>query len=875
MRKLLFLLLVFPFCVSAQFTDNFSDGDFMSGPASWSGDTGKFEVDTANKLHLNAPAVTDTAYLSTFSAVIDSTEWNFYLQLDFSPSDNNLTKIYLVSDQADLSVPSINGYYLKIGENGSLDAIELYEQNGTTSNLIIRGSDGLFATAFSARIKITRDSIGNWDLFVDPSGGTNFQFEGTVFDNTHTTSNFFGVFCKYTSTRSDLFYFDDFYVGPIIPDTLPPAISSLTVISDTALDVKFSKVVEQTSAETPGNYSVNNGMGNPSSAVRDGADSSIVHLTFSTAFSNCVTNTLVVTNVEDLNSNQLLADSTNFIYCLSDTASYRDVVINEIFADPSPQIGLPNAEFVELYNRSGKVFDLNGWEFSDGTTNSTLGTHILLPDDYVILCSTADVSLYSPYGPVLGLSSWPTINNTGDNLTLKDNTSLLIDAVNYTDSWYNDNTKDGGGWTLELINPVAVCSGGSNNWTASNDISGGTPGTQNSVFDISSDILPPALINVIVNSDSVIELFFNEPMDSTNLANGIYIVNNGITVLSVKVNSTNFISVLLTINPAIVVKTIYTVTVTNVTDCPGNLIGTANFYAFVLPEQGETGDIIINEVLFDPRTGGAEFVEIYNISNKYINLQNWKLSDNTLSKETIINSQYVIFPQQYVALTKDTANIKEEYLYPLLKGGAEKFIEMSSFSTYNNDEDAVILYNDIDSISDRFDYDENMHFPLLKDADGVSLERIDFNRLTNDATNWHSAAESAGFATPGYENSQFNRAEITDDPITIDPEIFSPDNDGFNDVVNISYKFDTPGLVANVTIYDSKGRLVRYLVQSELLGTAEGTFSWDGINGINGINENGEKSRIGIYIILFEVFDLYGNVKKYKNTCVLASQLGR
>jgi hypothetical protein len=183
----------------------------------------------------------------------------------------------------------------------------------------------------------------------------------------------------------------------------------------------------------------------------------------------------------------------------------------------------------------------------------------------------------------------------------------------------------------------------------------------------------------------------------------------------------------------------------------------------------------------------------------------------------------------------------------------------------NIDAGTVCLSTTTDVI-DHLVYYENMHFALLNSTKGVSLERIDFNRPTNDRTNWHSAAKDVGYATPAYKNSQYLDAGETESPIAITPELFSPDEDGYNDVVNINYHFDQPGFVANITIYDSKGRLVKYLVRNELLGTS-GTFSWDGIS------EEKEKARIGIYIVFVEVFDLSGNVKKYKKTCVVAGKL--
>ena len=131
--------------------------------------------------------------------------------------------------------------------------------------------------------------------------------------------------------------------------------------------------------------------------------------------------------------------------------------------------------------------------------------------------------------------------------------------------------------------------------------------------------------------------------------------------------------------------------------------------------------------------------------------------------------------------------------------------------------------------------------------------------------NWHSAAESVGWATPGFENSQYYPGQITGEMVTVLPEIFSPDNDGVDDVLNINYELETPGYVGTVTIFDANGRIIRNLVQNELLA-ATGTISWDGLN------NKREKARIGIYIIYFEIFDLEGNVSGVKKTCVVASK---
>jgi hypothetical protein len=379
---------------------------------------------------------------------------------------------------------------------------------------------------------------------------------------------------------------------------------------------------------------------------------------------------------------------------------------------------------------------------------------------------------------------------------------------------------------------------------------------------------PPYITKVITHSDTAISVYFSEEMDLPSLGAGSYLIDNNITVNTVRADSSSLKAVTLKFATPVQHGIVYHVTVTDVFDCPGNAIGNPNCMRFVLPDNPSENSLIINEVLFNPRTGGSDFVELYNNSSYYIDLSGWQISNYDMDLDTIKNpkliteEQYVLFPGEYVLLTKDTANIKEEY--PL--SNSKAFLQMSSFPSYNDDEGTVVLISPEQTIHDRFDYNEDMHFPLLNDVEGVSLERIDFNRPTNEPTNWHSAAESVGFATPGYQNSQYQPANMADGKLIVQPEIFSPDNDGFNDVLNLTYQLDGPGYVGNINIYDPKGRLIRTLMANEYL-SPEGTISWDGVTDKN------EKAKIGIYIIVFEAFSEDGKVLKIKDKCVLATRL--
>jgi hypothetical protein len=194
------------------------------------------------------------------------------------------------------------------------------------------------------------------------------------------------------------------------------------------------------------------------------------------------------------------------------------------------------------------------------------------------------------------------------------------------------------------------------------------------------------------------------------------------------------------------------------------------------------------------------------------------------------------------------------------------FIQVENMPSMNVSEGSFGLILNNDTLIDGLMYTEDMHFPLIADKKGVSLERISFNRSSSDLSNWHSAAEQVGFATPGYKNSQFAEDSEGSDILSFNNDIFSPDNDGYQDVLLINYLFSEPGYVGNASIFDARGRFIVKIMDNELLGT-QGVFSWDGIT------ESNEKSSIGVYSVFFEYFDTKGNTKKIRKSFVLAGKL--
>ena len=549
-------------------------------------------------------------------------------------------------------------------------------------------------------------------------------------------------------------------------------------------------------------------------------------------------------------------------------ANRFDIVITEIMADPSPAVSLPNAEFIEIKNISVTPYQLNGWKLSDASSTATITTNFILqPDSVAILCSNSNATAFSVFGRTIGVSSFPSLDNDGDVLTLRSPQGKVIHALNYTFDWYQNEVKKDGGWSLEMIDTRNPC-GGMSNWKASVDPNGGTPGKKNSVDGVSNDTAPPQLLRTYALDSITVVALFNESLDSTSAtALSNYSFSNNLVVSSVTSQPPLFNSAVLKLTMPLQKQTVYTLTVNNVKDCKGNIIGVYNKAKTGVAQEASRNDVVINEILFNPRPNAYDYVELYNRSNKIVDAN--KLFIANRNSSGVLNSikkiseiPFYIFPDDYIAVTEDAISLQHEYLV----SNPQNVLLLSSLPSFPDDKGTVVVTSSQGNVVDEVAYSEKWHFALINNNEGIALERIDPNDSSQKQSNWHSAASTAGYGTPGYKNSQFKQTSSVNAMIEVSPKVFSPDNDGYDDIATINYQVSEPGYVANVTIFDANGRIVRYMVKNALLGL-KGSWNWDGLN------ENGQKLPIGNYIIFTEIFNLQGKKKQFKNTVVLARRL--
>ena len=839
--KTAFIILLSCHSVLSQITEDFSDGNFTDNP-SWNGTMSDYFVNSDLALQLNNSIAT-TSYLSIENNLNNSNdnEWRFWVKQSFSPSSANFGRIFLTSDNEDLSNCQ-NGFYIQLGESGSNDAIRLFKMSDGNSTLLCAGSDGQIATSFEVNIKITRAINGDWKLFCDLTGGTNFVLLSTANDTSPLSNNYSGILSTYTISNANKFYYDDIYIGIEEIDETPPSCLDATVVSATEIDIQFNEPLEQVSAEDVSNYTLA-----PSLSIfqvnLDENNSSIVHLSLAEPMSNGAEYTLSIENIEDLEGNSSLPQSFEVSYLIGETPEIGDVILTEVFPDPSPSVGLPSVEFIEIFNTSNKIFDLSEWKIEDASSYGTIQDGWLLPNSYGVLTATANIDSFQSSYPV---TSFPSLNNAGDSIKLYSSNGTLLDMVNYTDDWYQDESKASGGYTIERINLIDPCSDALN-WSASNAVNGGTPGNQNSIFDNTEDIEPPQILNTLALNPNYLQVEFNEGIDSNSLIDLIFNTEPSLTIANTYIESAYANGLIFSFNENLIPSQTYSFSLSNIRDCwlnPASLSGT-----FALPELAYPGDLVINEILSNPYSDGEDWIELYNNSNKYIDLYQWQFGNyqgDTLSNFVTIPVHYVVPPSAYVVLGEDPQFVIENYP----NNNSNVFLQ-NDLPSYANDSGSVVLLQGF-NIMDKVSYNEDWHLSVIDDLNGVSLERIDPNGNSNDAFNWHSAAQDIGFGTPGIKNSQFISAIYSGDFSFTSP-IFSPDNDGYEDVLQVNYMLEKEGLLGHVQIFDNMGRPIKDLFQNQLLGST-GTFTWDGMN------NSQQKSPIGAYVMIFEAFSTDGSV---------------
>ncbi len=275
-------------------------------------------------------------------------------------------------------------------------------------------------------------------------------------------------------------------------------------------------------------------------------------------------------------------------------------------------------------------------------------------------------------------------------------------------------------------------------------------------------------------------------------------------------------------------------------------------------QQPQPGDIIINELLPEPFVDGSEYIELYNHSEQELSLKDVCIS--TRKSDGSLNTRYPLeaYPQtlqagDYLLLTKSIEGVENFYSLPASLNWLECKLPVLS-----NTGSTVVLYREEgEIIIDEVSYSPKWHAPTVKNKKGVALERKDPDKDSQNADNWTSAASSAGFGTPGLENSQYLNGETETDSEEIDDPIYQPTG-----TFQIPYRLNQSGYMARGWIFDLSGRKVALIADNTSLGT-QGYLEW------SGRGRDGSPVNTGIYIIYLELWHPGGNVIRKKQVLLI------
>lgn len=522
-------------------------------------------------------------------------------------------------------------------------------------------------------------------------------------------------------------------------------------------------------------------------------------------------------------------------------AQVSDITINEILAYPSTSSQMPY-EYIELYNPTQHNINLEGYQLQVNQRSFTLPYFILSKGQYVILTSTEAKEIYSKQTNVIDLSNWPQLHNQSATITLIHSNGTLIQEITYSDRWHTQPAKRRGGWSLEKINPTLACHL-DQNWISSSSPTGGTPGTKNSVYNPSA--LPELLLEVLeIDRNSIILPhlpFITIDAHTFSLSPSIG--------SPIRIDTLTDGNLQLLFDKEISSNTLYQLSATAIL-CDDQIITgqTAIFRA----DTPAFNDLVINEVLSNPRDGGVKFVEIYNASSKTHNLRSWSLGNRTISTQDLY-----IHPQEYRVLTTDQHRLQVHYPDTRI----HNVIELSSLPSLPTQQGHILLYYH-STLIDSLHYTRDLHQPFIKNTKGVSLERQDFFLPTHLSSNFTSAATAVGGATPGYANSKNQDVGSKDSYFKPTKRIFAPNTMHSDSRLTIEYETNMQNPLCNLYIYNEKGILVKRLLNNQSLAT-KGQITWDGSDDRN------HPSPSGIYIYTSEIYNHMGDTQSFKGSIVL------
>ena len=777
---------------------------------------------------------------------MSETVWSFKVRHAYNPSSSNNWSFFLMSDRppGEMRAGSmVSGFALGVNLSGYNDSLCLWK--------IVDGrASAVFSTSVNWQNDIGLDSLasltvkravgGIWNVFIyDGEQQLNI---GSGTDSDLFYAGWAGIMYEYSSSQDRKLWLDDIIIdGYAQKDTRPPAVDTVFFADNENIFLAFDEMPANDPAVQ--NFILMPGNNVPAGINRVGDGQYL--LEYEQALENKTYYSLQVGGVCDMSANccDTIIDSILLAY-----PEWGDIIISEIMFDPDPPVALPALEYLEIRNLSEFRFNTGTLELQAGDNRHEPAAGHISPGEYIIISCEDDTEVFSNYGKTIPSTTKFSLNNSSERLLLRNKTGAVLHGLEYDTDWYNNQLKKEGGWSLEMIDSKCPFAGRIN-WSVSSDRRGGTPGEENSVSRDNPDLDDPFLVNIYPVHARSLHLDFSETMDRQVSATGNWSVG-GNAIVSTDPGDPLIRSIDIELADSLQPGLVYELSASaGIADQAGNPLN-INDGRFGIAEMTGTNDLIFNEILFDPLPGLSGFIELYNPSDKIIDLSDHLVVSYDKERQDtgrivwLSEERRCLMPGDYYVITTD----REALISAYSSCNAYRIFELDILPSMPSREGSLILFNRSLILLDEMSYSGDMHFSMLSVTSGVSLERLDHDKPGTDISNWCSAAGTAGYATPGMKNSALagedNKKGTT--VMSLSSKKISPDNDGFEDQLRIS--IETPGEqnILTITVFDDMGYPVRRLADN-ITSHRRSVSIWDGCD------DTGQPVRDGIYIIFAQM----------------------
>jgi len=552
----------------------------------------------------------------------------------------------------------------------------------------------------------------------------------------------------------------------------------------------------------------------------------------------------LLTVIIDIN-NDSNPENDTAVLTLNIRFPFGTCMINEFMTSPNNE----QSEFIEIIAFGD--LEMVGWGISDNRLDPVLFDSLSISSGaYIILSSDSNiVDLVPDQAHFNVLTNFPGLNNSADALFLFDHTGSIIDSLSYDESWPLEEDR-----STEKKRP-SYASDDLGNWGIANPDILLTPGAQNSIMILDTDGMiltdsiyyapdppfPDSMVTLYIPIANIgidtIDGSFSIEWNDEEIGEG----NIPITLMG----DTSIIEIPIISPPSGVHTLVIILDIPNDAN-PGN-----DIVNFTLPVRYLFGDVFINEFYPMPDSIESEFVEI--IPQLPINTQGWSITDLGGSKGLL--PDLALAPYSYCLIGGDSSWLdivpdSSVFIYP-----------ENGLPGLNNSSETIYILDHTGSIIDSLKYDENWSIMSYR-----STEKYRITDSSNDPDNWGIAVGDEGM-TPGTQNSLFFASLPNKGQISFSPNPFSPDGDGIDDELTLSFSLPFFAAAIRWEVIDMAGRIIAKPYYNYQVGQ-NGVLTWDGKR------DNGKPARIGIYVMKVSFRDVSSTASWEKvKTVVLAKPL--